>query len=82
MQNLVSKHTEAAFLQSAKETTSNPQLSFVLIRIDGENKWKSSLTKKLTRQTMDSISSRLNASTGDVVLLGLGPRESLVSYWH
>ena len=29
---------------------------------------------------MNSIGVRLGASTGDVVLLGLGPRESLVSY--
>ena len=29
---------------------------------------------------MNSIGDRLGASAGDVILLGLGPRESLVSY--
>ena len=81
MQSLVSKSAEEAFLNSAKTTTGNTQLSFVLIRIDDANKWKSSLARKLTQQTMNSISNRLSASAGDVVLLGLGPRESLVSYF-
>lgn len=61
-------------------TTGKTNLSFVLNRIQDGNKWKSSLAKKLTQETMNSIGDRLGASAGDVVLLGLGPRESLVSY--
>jgi aspartyl-tRNA synthetase len=61
-------------------TTGKTNLSFVLNRIQDGNKWKSSLAKKLAQETMNSIGDRLGASAGDVVLLGLGPRESLVSY--
>jgi len=61
-------------------TTGKTNLSFALNRIQDENKWKSTLAKKLTQETMNSIGVRLGASAGDVVLLGLGPRESLVSY--
>jgi aspartyl-tRNA synthetase len=77
---LVSKSAEESLLESAKMTTDKTKLSFVLIRMQDGNKWKSSLTKKLTQETMNSIGDRLGASAGDVILLGLGPRESLVSY--
>ncbi|XP_046448820.1 aspartate--tRNA ligase, mitochondrial-like [Daphnia pulex] len=75
---LISKSAEQSFLESAKMTTGKTNLSFVLNRIQDGNKWKSSLAKKLTQETMNSIGDRLGASAGDVVLLGLGPRESLV----
>lgn len=79
-QALISKSAEQSFLDSAKMTTGKTNLSFVLNRIQDGNKWKSSLAKKLAQETMNSIGDRLGASAGDVVLLGLGPRESLVSY--
>lgn len=75
---LISKTAEESLLTSAKMATNKTQLSFVLIRMEDGGKWKSSLAKKLTQETMNSVGDRLGASAGDTILLGLGPRESLV----
>lgn len=80
MQALISKTAEESLLTSAKMATNKTQLSFVLSRMEDGGKWKSSLAKKLTQETMNSVGDRLGASAGDTILLGLGPRESLVSY--
>ncbi|KAI9563756.1 hypothetical protein GHT06_011220 [Daphnia sinensis] len=75
---LISKTAEDSLLASAKMTTNKTQLAFVLIRMEDGGKWKSSLAKKLTQETMNSVGDRLGVSAGDAILLGLGPRESLV----
>lgn len=80
LQNLLTKAAEEALIKSAKEANDrSTPLSFVAVRIGADGKWRSSLTKKLTEPTMSSISHKLEASPNDVVLLGLGCRESLVS---
>ena len=80
LQNLLTKAAEEALMKSAREANDrSSSLSFVAVRIGADGKWRSSLTKKLTEPTMSSISHKLGASPNDVVFLGLGRRESLVS---
>lgn len=81
LQNLLSKNDEETLIKAAKGN--NAQLSVLTLRVDSTGKWKSSLAKKIRESTMRSINHQLDATDGDLVLLGLGPRESLVSiYTH
>lgn len=73
---LLSKNADGALIKMTKEKY--PQLSFAAIRIESAGKWRSSLAKKVAESTMQNFNKQLGASEGDLILLGLGPRESLV----
>lgn len=73
---LLSKSADGALIKMSKEKY--PQLSFAAIRIESAGKWRSSLAKKVAESTMQNFNKQLGASEGDLILLGLGPRESLV----
>ena len=76
MQKYLSKSVIEALTKTVKETYSD--VSFMAIRLDQDAKWKSSLAKKLTAETMTKINDHLGASANDVLLIALGPKESAV----
>ena len=79
VQKLMTKGQEEALITTAKETKRNAQLTFIPVRITKDSKWKSSLSKKLSEETMKAINQQLNVEADDVIWLGFGSKESLVS---
>ena len=75
----MTKGQEEALITTAKETKRNAQLTFIPVRITKDSKWKSSLSKKLSEETMKAINQQLNVEADDVIWLGFGSKESLVS---
>jgi len=73
---LLSNTVVEALNKTAKETFSD--VSFMVIRLDRDAKWKSSLAKKLTTETVAKFNQHLGASSNDVLLIALGPKESTV----
>ena len=86
-QPYLTRSTEESLTKLAGETRSAPaagpgpdRVTLLTVRLDAQCKWKSSLSKKLNQSTMDQLGHQLGATEpADVILLAIGPRNSVVS---